>query len=1455
MKGRRWVGETLLMVFAFAWCGASAVWAQTLAITNTWHTPANPRAGQDIFIETQTSPTGAAVEAYALFGVGVNWSEAALDMLGATNDVDQWRGRIGRFPADTVVEYLAGAEDAAGTNFYGLDGTNFFVFSVTNGEATTWIGDISHWPTNGAVTSDTNLILKLYASPSQTLVNAFADYSVNGWIWERTALDFVELLESNELWQAEIVPLPPGSTVWYSFDAEDGTGAFHIRPTSGLPYLALVNGDPADGDTDGLPDDWELFWFGALTNTTAIGNPDGDGLPGLPLDNWMEYVMGTDPGDSNPAEDLRVLWKPSRPMQGGAIRLSMNEEPWESLFVSTISACINQGPGFSDEEMVLQPDADDRFSATFLLATNASQCKVLRLVSENGTNDNRGIGWTIPVVAPDGGTADSDGDGMPDSWEMQYGFDPFVDDASGDADGDGLTNGEEFALGTDPLLVDTDGDGWSDGEEVLQGTDPLDRLDAPAIARGVVINEVLYDPAGVDTGKEFVELYSSAPYPVDLSGFRLQGTLSSNPSNFLTIFTFPAGTVIQSGRGVLVGGDLMDVQPDFTTNFALVNRSSGNQKTAGVRLITPSTMSPTTTVDALLYNYPNTFNLPTNGYGVVSATNIYAPSGNSLARRLNGLDTDHVSDWIRTNNPTPTSSITVYDSDGDGWSDAEEIQAGTSPWDRLDAPQIARGVVINEVLYDPAGADDHKEWVELYCSSPRPVDLGGFFLQGTLSSSPSNLTTFFTFPAGTWIYPGRHLLVGGTNLGVTPDFASNFALVNRGQGQKTGGVYLMVTNPAAVTTRVDALLYSYPNTFNLPTNEFGFIDWVNLPAYANKSGESIARIRIGVDTDSLSDWYATSNRTPTASGTYVDSDGDGISDADELTGALNPYGAPTDHLSADSDGDGLSDWEEIQAGTDPNNADTDGDGVSDGIEVIEAGSNPLVADFNGRVHQVWSAWGSNHVGFAGLWANYASSAYCLSQGGTIRYSMTVATGGVYALTVEGTQFDAAAATDAFLLQLSVDGVMVGQKELRAPLGTTGKVQWMLPWLSGGEPHEIAIRWRFNRARNGSLRILRLVAEEWGGPDADENGIMDWQENRLATMLTSTVWPTSSLVSPVCLEGRSRQFGLLEIQSDYVPGELFATSPVIRRGLGDGWAADVPLNPEADTTVQVSCDNGQASIAGPISWEEFNLLAPPANPLLLRRNDGLKWNLRPAGGSNGTVWVYVNGAQVHVSTANVAWVSAFTNAGTYLVSGIWSNELAGATASPTVAVDVVSASFAGNPSVWVGDVRTWICPGIPTNVWIGFDPEVTHTRTAASTGTTFTLLMKRPESRSAIGRLGSSNGTVIAAARVHGFSVMSTTALEQELYFFADGSSMIVTGILLNSAEPLPEGTVIHIDLAASGASLLLPDGSMSLTQTIPVSLLDGSSLVQAIYLLPADSWSANCSSLYVVQDGTLVGER
>jgi hypothetical protein len=90
---------------------------------------------------------------------------------------------------------------------------------------------------------------------------------------------------------------------------------------------------------------------------------------------------------------------------------------------------------------------------------------------------------------------DTDGDGLPDVWEIANGLNPLsAADVNDDPDNDDLTNLQEHQLGTDPNKTDTDSDGLPDGidpnpkvagpvdvdndgstnaEEIVLGTDPL----------------------------------------------------------------------------------------------------------------------------------------------------------------------------------------------------------------------------------------------------------------------------------------------------------------------------------------------------------------------------------------------------------------------------------------------------------------------------------------------------------------------------------------------------------------------------------------------------------------------------------------------------------------------------------------------------------------------------------------------------------------------------------------------------------------------------------------------------------------------------------------------------------------------------------------------------------------------------------------------------------------------
>ncbi len=74
-------------------------------------------------------------------------------------------------------------------------------------------------------------------------------------------------------------------------------------------------------------------------------------------------------------------------------------------------------------------------------------------------------------------SADIDGDGISDLWEITY-FGNLNHDMSGDTDNDGLTDLEEYQAKTNPTLLDTDEDGIADGYELNNGMNPLDGADA-----------------------------------------------------------------------------------------------------------------------------------------------------------------------------------------------------------------------------------------------------------------------------------------------------------------------------------------------------------------------------------------------------------------------------------------------------------------------------------------------------------------------------------------------------------------------------------------------------------------------------------------------------------------------------------------------------------------------------------------------------------------------------------------------------------------------------------------------------------------------------------------------------------------------------------------------------------------------------------------------------------------
>lgn len=155
-------------------------------------------------------------------------------------------------------------------------------------------------------------------------------------------------------------------------------------------------------------------------------------------------------------------------------------------------------------------------------------------------------------------SGDSDGDGLPDDFELANGLDAGDPaDAFADPDEDGLAMTDELERGTDPFDPDSDGDRLLDGEEVAAGTEPLlFDSDGDQVSDGLEVAAASdpLDPASVNLGP-ILETLSVAPASFTLtfntivgeSSRRLRVTAGLIDGTVLDATAPPYGTSYGSG--------------------------------------------------------------------------------------------------------------------------------------------------------------------------------------------------------------------------------------------------------------------------------------------------------------------------------------------------------------------------------------------------------------------------------------------------------------------------------------------------------------------------------------------------------------------------------------------------------------------------------------------------------------------------------------------------------------------------------------------------------------------------------------------------------------------------------------------------------------------------------------------------------------------------------------------
>lgn len=168
------------------------------------------------------------------------------------------------------------------------------------------------------------------------------------------------------------------------------------------------------------------------------------------------------------------------------------------------------------------------------------------------------------------------------------------------------------------------------------------------ISARVVINEVCYDPAGADLGKEWIELYNASDRSVDLSGCKIY----SAGTRFTKDFEFPY-YMLRPQRYVLIGGSEV-ANAHFVHNFRFQN---GGSVSDGICFVN----ADSSYTDTVIYDSPND-NLLWDDQGFpASSCAEDAPEGSSLARVCDGWDTDQSGeDFVIEASPTPGAPNHVY---------------------------------------------------------------------------------------------------------------------------------------------------------------------------------------------------------------------------------------------------------------------------------------------------------------------------------------------------------------------------------------------------------------------------------------------------------------------------------------------------------------------------------------------------------------------------------------------------------------------------------------------------------------------------------------------------------------------------------------------------------------------------------------------------------------------------
>ncbi|BES71675.1 hypothetical protein RE428_26930 [Marinobacter nanhaiticus D15-8W] len=354
--------------------------------------------------------------------------------------------------------------------------------------------------------------------------------------------------------------------VVYGLDPSNPDDALSDQDDDLLPaadeFLIGTSPQSKDTDNDGIPDGYEYaYGLDPLDDSDALLDMDGDGYS-----NLQEYRADTDIDDPQDVPEASVDGLVGQYYEGrnfnqfittrvdGNVNFQWTRQPapelpadnfsirWSGNFTAPHTAgseqyrfTVRTDDGvrlYIDGQLVIEDWRDHgptSFSHSVALEAGESVPVVMEYYERGGGATAQlnvtalSTGEALPTTevfqAPDpavDGAQDSDNDGIPDTWEMRYGLNPWQKDASNVSNASGVTNLEAYQNQLNPWTLNSTSpaapqspveDIVISGEATLSWTAPLTRQDGSALSLGEIDHyEINYGQA-----PEFLDLSVTVP--------------------------------------------------------------------------------------------------------------------------------------------------------------------------------------------------------------------------------------------------------------------------------------------------------------------------------------------------------------------------------------------------------------------------------------------------------------------------------------------------------------------------------------------------------------------------------------------------------------------------------------------------------------------------------------------------------------------------------------------------------------------------------------------------------------------------------------------------------------------------------------------------------------------------------------------------------------------------------